>query len=63
MEIREEEATKINKFEAMRAIWRTVCMPKAKCAFRRSNPFELKLFEAQDQCDIRAHTKFQLPKC
>ena len=40
----------------------TVCMPKAKCAFRRSNPFELKLFEAQDQCNIRAHTKFQLPK-
>ena len=31
--------------------------------FRRSNPFELKLLEAQGQCDIRAHTKFQLPKC
>ena len=41
----------------------TVCMPKAKCAFRRSNPFELKLCESQDQCNIRAHTKFQLPKC
>ena len=41
----------------------TVCMPKAKYEFRRSNPSELKLFEAQDQCDIRAHTKFQLPKC
>ena len=38
-------------------------MPKAKCAFRRSNPFELRLCEAQDQCNIRAHTKFQLPKC
>ena len=38
-------------------------MPKAKFGSRRSNPFELKLFEAQDQCDIRAHTKFQLPKC
>ena len=40
----------------------TVCMPKAKCAFCRSNPFELKLCEAQDPCNIRAHTKFQLLK-
>ena len=39
-----------------------VC-PKAPFGFRRSDPFELKLFEAQDQCDIRAHTKFQLLKC
>ena len=40
-----------------------VCMPKAQLGFRRSDPFELKLLEAQDQCDIRALTKFQLPKC
>ena len=39
----------------------TVCMPKAQFGFRRSNPFELKKFEAQDQCDIRAIEKFQLP--
>ena len=36
----------------------TVCMPKAQFRFRRSDPLELKLLEAQDQCDIRAHTKF-----
>ena len=52
-------------FCCLQACWllQTVCMPKAQFGFRRSNPFELKVFEAQDLRDIRAHTKFQLPKC
>ena len=40
--------------------FRTVSMPKAKFGFRRSNPFELKLFEAQDQCDIRHKSAYMI---